>query len=57
MFFLTEFERQIYVDMKSADRVLLYMIKAHELIEYTQIMTHEDMKLLERVCKEADGAP
>lgn len=46
---MTDFERQIYADMKSVDRVLLLMIKANELIEFGEIMTDEDVELLKYV--------
>ena len=48
---MSEFERQIYADLKSTDRVLIWMIKYMELSEFTDILTDEDIKGLIRVSK------
>lgn len=48
---MSEFERQIYADMKSTDRILIWMIKYMELSEFTDILTDEDIKRLIRVSK------
>lgn len=48
---MSEFERQIYADLKSTDRILIWMIKYMELSEFTDILTDEDIKGLIRVSK------
>ena len=52
---MTDFAEKVYADMSSVDRVLLYMIKAQELLEFTKNMTDEDIQLLMRVCKNMEG--
>lgn len=46
---MSEFERQIYADLKSTDRILLWMAKCIELFEFSYILTKEDIKGLVRV--------
>lgn len=46
---MNEFERQVYADMKSADRVLLWMAKCVELFEFSDILTKEDIKGIVKV--------
>lgn len=48
---MNEFERQIYADMESTDRILIWMIKYMELSEFTDILTDEDIKGLIRASK------
>ena len=48
---MSEFERQIYADMKSTDRVSLWVAKCMELAEFSCILTDEDIKGLIRVSK------
>ena len=54
---MSEFERRIYADMESTDRILLWMAKCIELFEFSDILTKEDIKGLVRVLKahEKDG--
>ena len=40
---MSEFERQIYADMKSTDRVSLWVAKCMELAEFSCILTDEDI--------------
>ena len=46
---VNDFAKKVYADMSSVDRVLLYMVKAQELIEFTKNMTDEDIRLLKKV--------
>lgn len=46
---MNEFERQVYADMKSTDRILLWMAKCIELLEFSDILTKEDIKGIVRV--------
>lgn len=46
---MSEFERQVYADMKSADRVLLWMAKCVELSEFSDILTKEDINGIVKV--------
>ena len=46
---MSEFERQVYADMESTDRILLWMAKCIELFEFSDILTKEDIKGLVRV--------
>ena len=48
---MSKFERQVYADMKSTDRILIWMIKYMELSEFTDILTDEDIKGIIRVSK------
>lgn len=48
---MSKIERQVYADMKSTDRILIWMIKYMELSEFTDILTDEDIKGLIRVSK------
>lgn len=47
---MTPFEKQVYYDMQSTDRVLLWMIKCQELMEFVDIMTEEDIRVVRQVC-------
>lgn len=40
---MSEFERQIYTDLKSTDRVSLWVAKCMELAEFSCILTDEDI--------------
>jgi len=51
---VTDFERQIYADMTSTDRILLYMKKCMDLIEFQKIMTEQDIKLLVKLVRHTD---
>lgn len=46
---MNEFERQVYEDMESTDRILLWMAKCIELLEFSDILTKEDIKGIVRV--------
>ena len=46
---MTEFERAVYADMKPADRVSIWLIKAADFFEYSRIMTEEDTEVLRKV--------
>lgn len=48
---MSEFERQVYADMKSTDRILIWMIKYMELSEFTDILTDEDIDGIAMVYK------
>lgn len=54
---MSEFEKGVYADMESVDRVILYAIKALELIEFARLMTAEDIRLLKRLVEEMRGTP
>lgn len=43
---MTEFEKQVYADMHSVNRVELWMVKAIELMEFMDYMTEHDFKLI-----------
>lgn len=46
---VTEFAKQTYKDMSTANRVRIWMIKASEFFEFSRLMTNEDAKFLKRV--------
>ena len=48
---MSEFERQIYADMKSTDRVSLWVAKCMELAEFSCILTDEDIDGIAMVYK------
>lgn len=48
---MSEFERQIYADMKSTDRILIWMIKCMELVEFSNLLTDEDIDGIAMVYK------
>lgn len=48
---MSEFERQIYADMKSTDRVSLWVAKCMELAEFSFILTDEDIDGIAMVYK------
>ena len=48
---MSEFERQIYADLKSTDRVSLWVAKCMELAEFSCILTNEDIDLIAMVYK------
>jgi hypothetical protein len=41
---MTKFEKQIYEDMNSTDRILLWMIKFENLMDFSKVLTEEDRK-------------
>lgn len=43
---MTEFAKQTYKDMSTADRVRMWLIKSSELFELSELMTKEDIKFL-----------
>lgn len=43
---MTDWERSVYADMKSVDRVLLLMVKVMDLLEFQKVLTREDWKLV-----------
>ncbi|MEA5042217.1 MAG: hypothetical protein VB053_06695 [Oscillibacter ruminantium] len=45
---MTKFQRSAYAEMKSVDRVLLYLEKIDELMEFQNILTDQDLLLLKR---------
>ena len=51
---MTEFEKQVYTDMSSADRILLWMMKCSEFMEFSEIMTEADIRGLHKVLSIAD---
>lgn len=48
---MSEFERQIYADLKSTDRVSLWVAKCMELAEFSCILTDEDIDGIAMVYK------
>ena len=52
---MTEFEKSVYTDMKSVDRVLLWAIKAIELMELSDLLTKEDILLVRDLVKMERG--
>jgi len=48
---MSEFERQGYADMKSTDRVSLWVAKCMELAEFSCILTDEDIDRIALVYK------
>lgn len=46
---MTEFEKGVYSDLGSTDRVLLWMVKALELKRFMDMMKDEDFSLLKRL--------
>ncbi len=48
---MSEFERQIYADMKSTDRISIWMIKCMELVEFSNLLTDEDIDGIAMVYK------
>lgn len=46
---MNEFERQVYEDMESTDRILLWMAKCIELLEFSDILTKEDINGIVKV--------
>lgn len=46
---MNEFERQVYEDMESTDRILLWMAKCIELLEFSNILTKEDINGIVKV--------
>ena len=44
---MTDWERSVYADMKSVDRVLLLMIKVMDLLEFQKVLTKADWKLVD----------
>lgn len=54
---MTDLERRIYADMAGIDRILLYLKKCEDLIEFHKIMTEEDIKLLVELVQHTDEEP
>lgn len=48
---MTDWERNVYADMKSVDRVLLLMVKVMDLLEFQKVLTREDWKLVDDLIK------
>jgi len=48
---MTEFEKSVYTDMKSGDRVLLWAVKAIELMELSDLLTKADILLARDLVK------
>lgn len=48
---MTDIQKQIYSDMRSIDRVMLWLDKCQELIEFSKIMTEEDLIGIQKVYK------
>lgn len=46
---MTEFEKQAYASMNSEGRIILWLAKAAELVEFQSAMTEEDVHGLMRV--------
>lgn len=46
---MNEFARDIYLDMKPVDRVLLLVVKLTELFDLQAAMDDRDMKLLKKL--------
>lgn len=47
---MTGFEKEAYADMKSTDRIILWMLKCKELMEFSEVMTEEDIQGIRKVC-------
>jgi len=46
---MSEFQKQVYTDMSTTDRILLWMVKAQELSEFGKLMIElGDMPALKR---------
>lgn len=43
---MTAWEKQAYREMRSSDRVLILMMKIQDLIDFKQVLTDEDLKLI-----------
>ena len=52
---MTEFAKAVYEGMTSSDRVLLFLQKHQELLEFARIMTDNDVRLLKQLIDEADA--
>ena len=48
---MTETEKRIYSDMRSIDRITLWLDKYRELIEFSKVMTAEDLSGIQKVCE------
>ena len=48
---MTEFEKSVYSEMKSIDRILIYTSKILEVIEFQKLLTKDDIELLVRYIK------
>lgn len=49
---MTEFAKAVYEGMTSSDRVLLFLQKHQELLEFARIMTDNDVRLLKQLIDE-----
>lgn len=48
---MTETEKRIYSEMRSIDLVTLWLEKCRDLIEFSQVMTAEDLSGIQKVCE------
>ena len=49
--------KAVLADFRPVDRVLIYMMKAKELIELAKLMTDEDMRLLKSLVQKSENEP
>ncbi len=49
---MTEFEKQIYKDMNSVDRVLILLAKLEDFLGFKELMTKDDIKLIQKLVKQ-----
>ena len=53
---MTDLEKTIYQNMRPIDRVMTYLLKSDELIEFGRLMDDNDIRLLKKIfayyCKE-----
>ena len=47
---MNNFQRRIYTDMNSVDRILIWMTKYQEFMEFSRILTDQDIKNLYEIC-------
>lgn len=45
---MTDLEKTIYQNMRPIDRVMTYLIKSDELIEFGRLMDDNDLQLLKK---------
>lgn len=48
---MTAFEKQVYADMSSVNRVELWMMKAIEFMEFMDCLTEHDHELIREIFK------
>ena len=46
---MTDLEKTIYQNMRPIDRVMTYLIKSDELIEFGRLMDDNDLQLLKKI--------